>query len=174
MIESAGFISLAIPEPLASGIAPFTFKEHIQQRTRWGRGVIVTARKLKLWSRKGLSLSQKINYWSSVVYWYSPIKNLVYMLAPLMYAVFAIPIFRCSWLELLMYWIPMFAMQEFSLRLISGNRTSTKWSGIYETSVMPHLLIPIVKEMFGISLSVFKVTDKSGAGSQYRKEISAP
>ena len=169
MIESAGFISLAIPEPLASGIAPFTFKEHIQQRTRWGRGVIVTARKLKLWSRKGLSLSQKINYWSSVVYWYSPIKNLVYMLAPLMYAVFAIPIFRCSWLELLMYWIPMFAMQEFSLRLISGNRTSTKWSGIYETSVMPHLLIPIVKEMFGISLSVFKVTDKSGAGSQYRK-----
>ena len=91
------------------------------------------------------------------------------MLAPLMYAFFAVPLFRCSWLELLMYWIPMFAMQELSLRLISGNRTSTKWSGIYETSVMPHLLIPIVKEMLGISLSVFKVTDKSGTGSHHRK-----
>ena len=34
---------------------------------------------------------------------------------------------------------------------------------------MPHLLIPIVKELFGISLSSFKVTDKSGGGSHRRK-----
>lgn len=169
LIESAGFISLAISEPLASGVTPYTFKEHIKQRTRWGRGVIVTARKLGIWRRKELSAQQKINYWSSVVYWYSPIKNLIYMLAPLLYAVFAIPVFRCTWLELLVYWIPMFAMQEFCLRLVSGNRVSTKWSGIYETSVMPHLLIPIVKELFGISLSSFKVTDKSGSGSHQRK-----
>ena len=92
------------------------------------------------------------------------------MLSPLMYAVFAIPIFRCTWIELLVYWIPMFVMQEFCLRLVSGNRTSTKWSGIYETSVMPHLLVPIVKELFGISMSAFKVTDKSGKKSVHRKK----
>ena len=126
LIEAAGFISLAVPEPLASGIAPFTFKEHIKQRTRWGRGVIVTARKLKIWQRKELSLQQKVNYWSSVIYWYSPIKNLIYTLAPLMYAVFAIPVFRCSWLELLVYWVPMYVMQTFCLSLVSGNRVSSR------------------------------------------------
>ena len=169
LIESAGFISLAIPEPLASGMTPYTFDEHIKQRTRWGRGVIVTARKLGIWRRKGLNLQQKFNYWSSTVYWYSPIKNLVYVLFPLLYAVFAIPVLRCSWLELLVYWIPMFIMQEFCLRLVSGNRINTKWSGIYETSVMPLLLLPILKELFGITLSSFAVTNKSGGGKQRRK-----
>ena len=62
LIEAAGYVSLAVPDPLASGQTPHTFREHIQQRTRWARGVIVTARKLKLWRRPDLTLAQKINY----------------------------------------------------------------------------------------------------------------
>lgn len=54
LIQSAGYVSLAIPEPLASGQTPHTYKEHIQQRVRWGRGVIVTAKKLKLFRNKNL------------------------------------------------------------------------------------------------------------------------
>ena len=173
LIEDAGYLSLALPEPLASGQTPHTFCEHIQQRTRWGRGVIVTARKLKIWGRKNLTVAQKVSYWSSVVYWYSPIKNLIYMLSPLLYAVLAIPVFRCNWLELLVFWLPMFLLQDLSLRLNSRNAISTKWSGIYETSVMPHLLIPIIKESLGISLSKFKVTDKSRRGGARQRDVRA-
>ena len=162
LIESSGYLSLAIPEPLASGQTPHTFKEHIKQRTRWGRGVINTAKKLKIFRRKGLSLSQKLSYWSSVSYWYSPIKNLIYMLSPLFFAVFMIPVFKCNWLELIVYWLPMFILQDLSLRIIGKNEVSLKWSSIYETSVMPFLLIPIIKETLGISLAKFQVTDKSG------------
>ena len=166
LIEAAGYISLAIPEPLASGQTPHTFREHIQQRTRWARGVIVTARKLKSSCGKKLSFSQKMSYWSSVVYWYSPLKNLIYVLSPLLYTAFAIPVFRCNWLDLLIFWLPMFLLQDLSLRLNSKNAISTKWSGIYETSVMMHLLIPVIKETLGITLSAFKVTDKSGSGRE--------
>ena len=161
LIESHGYVSLALPEPLASGQTPHTYKEHIQQRTRWGRGVIATARQLKIWQRKNLSLDQKISYWSSVIYWYSPIKNLIYILSPLLFAVFALPVFRCNWLELLVFWLPMYIMQDVCLILCSKRTISHKWSGIYETSVMPHLLVPIIKESLGISLSAFKVTDKT-------------
>ena len=171
LIESAGYVSLALPEPLASGQTPHTFQEHIQQRTRWGRGVIVTARKLKLLRRKELTFEQKISYLSSVTYWYSPLKNLIYMLSPLLFAAFAIPVFRCNWLELLVFWLPMFILQDLSLRLNSRNTISTKWSGIYETSVMPSLLIPIIKESLGITLSTFKVTDKSGAGAERKRDL---
>ena len=171
LIESAGYVSLGLPEPLASGQTPHTFREHIQQRTRWGRGVIVTARKLKIWRRKNLSPEQKVSYWSSVIYWYSPIKNLIYIFSPLLYAVFAIPVFRCNWLELLVFWLPMFFLQDQSLRLSSKGTISTKWSGIYETSVMPHLLIPIVKESLGISLSKFKVTDKSRRSGKRQTDV---
>lgn len=171
LIESAGYISLALPEPLASGQTPHTFKEHIQQRTRWGRGVIVTAKKLKIFRRKNLNLAQKISYWSSVIYWYSPLKNFIYILSPLLYATFAVPVFHCNWLELLVFWLPMFFLQDLSLRLNSKNTISTKWSGIYETSVMPHLFIPILKESVGITLSKFKVTDKSKKNTSRQRDV---
>ena len=171
LIESAGFVSLALPEPLASGMVPTTYKEHIKQRIRWGRGVISSARQLKLFTRKGLTISQRLSYWSSVVYWYSSIKNLIYMISPLMYAVFNIPVFICTWSELLVFWLPMFLMQDVTLRLVSDNSISTKWSGIYETSVMPYLLLPTVQELFGITLSKFKVTDKSGRKNVRRKDL---
>lgn len=171
LIEAAGFVSLALDEPLASGQTPHTFKEHIKQRTRWGRGVIVTAKKLHILGRKTLSLRQKISYMSSVTYWYSPIKNLVYLTSPLLYAVFALPVFNCNWLQILLFWLPMFLLQDLGLRSISKNTISIKWSGIYETSVMPHLLIPILKESIGITMSTFKVTDKSGKIVKRQQDI---
>ncbi|MBO4337284.1 MAG: cellulase family glycosylhydrolase, partial [Lachnospiraceae bacterium] len=170
LIEAAGFVSLALPEPMASGITPHTYKEHIQQRKRWGRGVISTARQLKLFRRKGLSLMQKLSYWSSVIYWYSPVKNLIYLISPLLFAAFAIPVFKCTWLDLVLFWLPMYIMQDITLRVFSKNAVSLKWSGIYEMSVMPHLLIPIIKETFGITASVFEVTDKSAKKGRRRME----
>ena len=171
LIESHGYVSLALPVPLASGQTPHTYKENIQQRTRWGRGVIATAKQLKIWRRKNLSLDQKISYWSSVIYWYSPIKNLIYLLSPLLFAVFALPVFKCNWLELLVFWLPMYIMQDISLMLCSKRTISHKWSGIYETSVMPHLLIPIIKESLGIHLSAFKVTDKTRKAEKQSADI---
>lgn len=162
LIESAGFVSLALSEPMASGMAPDNYKEHIQQRKRWGRGVIGTAKQLHLIRRRGLSMAQRLSYLSSVVYWFSPIKNLIYLISPLLYGVFAIPVFKCSWVDLLIYWFPMFIMQDICLRVFSKNAVSLKWSGIYETSVMPHLMIPIIRETFGITAAVFEVTDKTG------------
>lgn len=173
LIEAEGYVSLALPEPLASGKTPDTFRDHIKQRIRWGRGVISTSRKLHIFSRKGLSIFQKISYWSSVEYWYSPIKNLVYMLAPLMYSLFGIPVFKCTFVDLMVYWLPMFLMQDICLRTNSKNAISLKWSGIYETSVMPFLLVPTVKELFGISTSVFAVTDKSGKAVKRETDLRA-
>ena len=160
LIESAGFVSLGLSEPLASGLAPSSFKEHIQQRTRWGRGVIATAKQLKFLRNRKLDLSQKLSYLSSVLYWFSPIKNLIYLISPLMFAVFCIPIFKCTLVDLALFWLPMHMLSMIALRITSQGKISARWSGIYETSVMPFLLIPIIKETLGITLSTFKVTKK--------------
>ncbi|WP_028236187.1 cellulase family glycosylhydrolase [Pseudobutyrivibrio sp. MD2005] len=161
LIESSGYVSLAIPEPLASGKTPDIFRDHITQRIRWGRGVISTAKQLHLFTRKGLSFAQKFSYWSSVVYWYSSIKSLIYFISPLLFAIFAIPVFICTWVDLLLFWFPMYVMQDICLRFYSRNTVSLKWSGIYETCVMPHLIIPVIKELFGITTKKFEVTDKA-------------
>lgn len=161
LIQSAGFLSLGLGEPLAAGRTPHDYADHIKQRTRWGRGVIVTLRKLHVFTRKGLSLEQRLSYWSSMSYWYTPLKTLVYLLSPLLFAVFGLVVFKCSWLDLLIYWLPMFVMQGISLHTVSHGAVSSKWSGIHETCMMAPLLIPIIKESLGISLTTFKVTDKT-------------
>ncbi len=171
LIEREGYVSLAIKEPLASGMAPDTYNEHIQQRKRWGRGVINTAKQLHFMTQKGLSFYQKLSYLSSVLYWLSPVKNLVYLCSPLLFATFAIPVFKCSWLDLLVFWLPMFIMQDVTLRVFSGNSVSLKWSGIYETTIMPHMLMPILKELFGISASKFEVTDKTGRHKRIKADL---
>ena len=160
LLEAKGYVSLALPEPLASGKTPDTFKEHVKQRVRWGRGVISTAKKLHIISTPGLSIFQRLSYWSSVVFWYSPIKCLIYILSPLVFAVFGIPVFKCTFMDLLIFWLPMFIAQDMCLRAYSQNSVSLKWSGIYETSVMPFLLVPVVKEMLGMTTSTFAVTNK--------------
>jgi len=160
LIEAAGFVSLGLPTPLASGLSASSYKEHIQQRTRWGRGVISTARQLKYGKNKNLSALQKLNYFGSVFYWYSPIKNLIYILAPMMYAVFTIPMFVCTTEELALFWLPMLICQTIYMPMISRGSLSYTWSGIQEISVMPKLLLPIIQESLGITLSSFKVTNK--------------
>ena len=72
-----------------------------------------------------------------------------------------------------MFWLPMFIMQDVCLRFNSRNTISTKWSGIYETSVMPGLFIPVLKESVGISLSNFKVTDKSRHDTDRQVDIKS-
>ena len=170
LIETKGYVSLALGEPMASGMAPDTYKEHIQQRKRWGRGVINTAKQLHFMKDRGLSVPQKFSYLSSVLYWLSPVKNLIYICSPLMFATFAIPVFKCSWVDLILYWLPMFIMQDVTLRVFSKNAVSLKWSGIYETTIMPHMLVPIIKEVFGISASKFEVTDKTGRHKRIRAD----
>ena len=169
LIESAGYASLGLSEPLASGIAPSSFQEHIQQRTRWGRGVIATAKQLKIIRRRKLSITQKLSYLSSVLYWFSPVKNLIYLTSPLLFAVFCIPIFKCTLVDLLIFWLPMHLLQITSLRVQSHNKVSSRMSGIYETSVMPFLLIPVIQEALGITLTTFKVTKKESPS--YKTEI---
>ncbi len=176
LIESSGFVSLAIPEPLASGMTPNDYAEHLQQRRRWGRGVIGTARKLKIMFRPGLTMAQRLSYLSSTIYWLSPIKTMIYILSPLLFATFAVPVFQCSWADLVLYWVPMFIMQSICLRIMSKGSISLKWSGIYETTVMPHLLLPIILELCGISAKVFEVTTKGGTKARKKrdKRISRP
>lgn len=160
LIEKKGYVSLATPDPLASGLSPTDLHSLVQQRVRWARGVIATGRKMHIFTSRDLTFAQKMNYWASIWYWYAPIKRLVYFLAPVMYATFGFIIFKCTLWEVLLFWLPMFVSSNISLRLLSGNIRSTKWTGIYETIVFPYMLIPILLETFGLHMRKFKVTDK--------------
>ena len=171
LIQKAGFVSLGIGEPLASGMSATDLQGLIQQRIRWARGVIATGRKMHIFTSRNLSFSQKMNYWASIWYWYAPIKRIIYIMAPILYAAFGFMVFKCTLPQVLLFWLPMFVTSNISLKRLSGNIRTTKWTSIYETVLFPYMLLPILLESVGITLKKFKVTKKVEQKNQKGKNL---
>lgn len=166
LIQSKGYRCIATDKVYASGLSPEDLKNLIKQRRRWARGCIQTGRKCNIITRKGLSFSQKISYLTAVAYWYDSLKRFVYMLAPIMYSVFGITVFVATPLELLLFWLPMYWINNVTIKFFSGNIRTTQWTNIYETIMFPLLLKDVLFEMVGISQKKFAVTTKGSANEE--------
>lgn len=166
LIQKNQYVSLGLGETLASGLSATDLDSLINQRVRWGRGVIDTGKKMHIFTSSDLSFPQKMNYWASIWYWYAPIKRLLYIMCPILFATFGFMVVKCTLPEVLMFWLPMYITSNTSLRMLSGNIRNTKLTGIYETSLFPFMLLPVMLETVGISLKKFKVTDKNNSKTQ--------
>lgn len=171
LIQKAGYVSLGISKILASGVSAKKLQDLIQQRVRWARGVISTGRKMHIYTSKDLSIGQKLNYWASIWYWYAPIKRLCYILSPILYGAFGFMVFRCTLWQVLLFWLPMYVTSNISLRMLSNNIRNTKWTAIYEYTLFPYLIIPVILETFGFSLKKFKVTSKDSGKNHKDQNI---
>lgn len=176
IIQSKGYKCYAINEIHASGLAPADLPSLVKQRERWSRGCIQTGRRLNILFRRGLNLEQKLSYLSAISYWYSGIKRLVYIMSPILFSVFGIIVVKCTLVQVLIFWLPMYLLSDAALKQLSNNIRTTKWTNIYETILFPSLIIPVLLETFGISQHKFAVTRKDGAQDDtiYRLKKSIP
>lgn len=161
-IQKLGYKCYAISKELADGLSPESLSSLIRQRIRWARGCIQAGRCTKLATAKGLSCIQRLSYISSISYWYAPVKRLIYLAAPLLYAVLGITVMRCSFKQMLIFWLPMYLSGVLGIRYLSDGIRTAKWSNIYEVSLFPFLLFPVLAESLGFKKREFEVTDKSG------------
>lgn len=161
-IQKLGYTCYAIPEALAEGLSPESLSALIRQRIRWARGCIQAGRCTRPLTAKGLRMIQRLSYLTSISYWYAPVKRLIYLMAPLLYAVFDVTVMRCSFEQMLIFWLPMYLCAILGIRLLSDGIRTAKWSSVYEVCLFPFLLLPVLAETFGIKKRDFVVTDKSG------------
>lgn len=163
LIQSNGYTCYAIDEVHASGLAPEDLKGLVKQRQRWARGCMQTGRKLNILFRKGLNISQKLSYISAITYWYGCLKRLIYIMAPILFSVFGVVVVKCTLLEVLIFWLPMYIFSSKSLKLVSRKIRTVKWTNVYETILFPSLIVSVILESLGISQKKFNVTRKGGA-----------
>ncbi len=171
LMQKKKYRCIATNEVLASGLSPTDLKSLVDQRIRWARGVIASNRKMHVFLTPHLTFAQKVNYWASELYWYAPIKRLIYFICPILYAAFGYIVFKCTLWQVLLFWLPMYITSNISLRMLSRNIRTTKWTGIYETVLFPFMLIPVISEAFGISMKRFKVTKKGAVENERGKNL---
>ncbi|WP_177214618.1 glycosyltransferase [Anaeromicropila populeti] len=159
-IQSAGFQCYATASVHANGLAPTDLDNLFKQRERWARGCIQTFRKMKVFRRKGLSLSQKHSYFMALVYWYTPMRRFIFIMAPILYVLFHVTLLKASFGEILLIWLPYALLYNKALSSLTGRIRISRLSNIYDTILFPHLLFTIMLETLGIEKRSFHVTGK--------------
>lgn len=167
-IQAKGYHCFAIPDILAIGLAPSDLKSLIKQRERWARGCIQTLRKVNFLFKKGLHIGQKIAYLSSLLYWYTAYRRLLYVLSPILFAVFHIMVVDATLVELLLFWLPYYIFHRIALKVFSNDIRNDRWNNVYDTILFPSLLLPVLLETIGIRKRKFSVTAKESLENERR------
>lgn len=169
LIEAKGYKCIAIDDIEAYGTSVNDYEAFIKQRSRWARGCVQMSKKYKIFSQKGLSFRQKLEYFSCVSYWYFGFRRLVYLLTPLLFSILGFIIIDCDFKTFIYFWLPQYILKRFVLDKLEGNKRSSTWTKIYETILAPSLGPKVVNERLGLGDTKFEVTPKTGIDSKMSK-----
>lgn len=166
LLQQAGYITYATDEVLAAGLSTTTVKSMIGQRVRWARGVLQSIRNTRAVFSRRLPLAARLTYLSAWLYWWSFFNRLVFILAPILFALFDLRLVDCAFWELAAFWLPSHLLYRLAVRRLSTNVRSMRWSQIIDTIFAPYLAWPVLAETLGLRLQTFKVTSKKAAGGR--------
>lgn len=84
-LHEKGWKSVYVPEVLCEGLAPEDFSSYWKQQHRWARGVMDMIFRYGFPFRKGLNLTQKIQYLSSASFFFSGLVVVIDAVLPLVF-----------------------------------------------------------------------------------------
>ncbi|MFS0724812.1 glycosyltransferase family 2 protein [Paenibacillus sp. 1P07SE] len=171
-MQQAGYITYATQEVQAAGLTTTTVESMIKQRIRWARGILQSLYNTKAIISKKLPLQTNITYLSSYLYWWSFFNRFIFIMAPIMFALFDFQIVSTGFWEILIFWLPAYFCYSVSMRYLSSNIRNQRWSQVIDTIFMPYLIVPVLMESLGIRERKFKVTNKKrGGGPGWVKSV---
>ncbi|GEO74342.1 glycosyltransferase [Levilactobacillus namurensis DSM 19117] len=166
-LNMAGYISLATKVPQSSGITPIDLKGVIKQRTRWARGVIQSCRNLHIFWNPKLSWMNRLILINTYFYWWAFFRRIIYIIAPILYALWKIQVVNANFWILMIVWAPGYFLLHYVMGDTSGRGDregmirNERWGEVQETFFAPYLFIPVIMETIGIKAKKFKVTSKN-------------
>jgi cellulose synthase (UDP-forming) len=161
-IQAKGYKTFAISETLAQGLAPTSIQSLINQRVRWARGCVQSLRNVKLLSHKELPFSTKVGYIATFLYWWTFFRRFVYILSPILFALFNLRVVDSTFLQIAAFWLPHYVFQTASVNVLSDKIRNQHWSNIIDTILFPYMSGPVILESIGIRQTKFVVTKKDG------------
>lgn len=174
LINAAGYSSISTLEPMASGLTPMDIPSMFKQRIRWARGVIRSVHNLKILTNKNLSFSQKMVFLNSYLYWWSFLRRIIYIMAPIMFTVFNTRVVVADIWQLFIFWLPGYILLHLTMRFTASDIRTQSWGEVQETVFAPYLIIPVILETIGIRETKFKVTSKSNINSSRNTILMLP
>jgi cellulose synthase (UDP-forming) len=132
-LHARGYRSAYLNEPLISGLQPETFSSFIVQRLRWAQGMVQLFLLKNVLTMKGLSIPQKLCYFSNTFYWFFSYARVMLLLAPMAYLVFGLRFYNASIPDFFAYGFPAMLGAILTSDYLFGRYRWTLISELYET-----------------------------------------
>jgi cellulose synthase (UDP-forming) len=164
-LHAAGWKSVFYPEILAYGLAPEDLGSALSQRLRWAQGTIqVLVRENPLF-KKGLSIPQRLSYFTTIFSYFSGFISLIFLLCPIIYLFTGIaPVNAYSW-DFMLRLIPFLLLNKLLFRVAAGNIQVFRGEQ-YNLGLFP-LWIQAVISVYAGSKLRFIVTPKQRQNKNY-------
>jgi cellulose synthase (UDP-forming) len=159
-LHARGYRSTYVNEALISGLQPETFASFIVQRARWAQGMIqlfLLRNPLRL---KGLTLAQRLCYFSNAFFWFFCYARLVFVFSPVMYLLFGLQFYNATIPEFFAYGLPQMIAAILASDFLFGRYRWTLISEVYELLQSMFSLRAVVSVMINPRAPAFKVTPK--------------
>ncbi|MHC6178795.1 glycosyltransferase family 2 protein [Clostridium sp. JNZ X4-2] len=160
LLQARGYKSVFVNEILAVGLSAEYYKDFAKQRKRWCRGNIQVSKKWNPLTMKGLTFIQRLLYFSGILYWYSGVSKMIYILCPIIYLIFGTLIIKASTMQLLQFFVPSYVSYILMFKSHSSQYRSLILNHIYECATSPFLALASLSELIFARELKFNVTLK--------------
>lgn len=168
LLQAKGYESIYINKTLVCGLGACTYSDLIKQRDRWCRGNLQVLHNYKKVIFKKLKLAQKMIYFDGILYWFSGLTKLIFIITPIIYLLTGFTIVNLPPKFMFPLFMLAFSMQIILSKCILPKKISSHYfrffmrGEFYNTIIAPHLTLSIFKHyLFGkFSKLKFNVTTK--------------
>ena len=126
-LHALGWKSMYHHETLAEGLAPEDLNSMLKQRLRWAQGTMQVMMRENPLTQRGLSLAQRLLYFSTMWSYLSGYAAVIYIIAPVVYLCFGILPVRTSPLSFFLHFLPFMIANQL-LFFVTSRGIST-WRG---------------------------------------------
>ncbi len=159
-LHSMGYHSAYIDRPMISGLSPETLSGFITQRVRWSQGMVQIFLLKNPLLLRGLTLPQRLCYFSSSFFWFFPFARLTFAIAPIGFLFFSLKIYDSNLMDFLAFAVPhligVFMVSDY----LFGKVRWSFVSELYELMQSVYTFPAIVKVFLNPRAPSFNVTAK--------------
>jgi cellulose synthase catalytic subunit (UDP-forming) len=161
-MQCRGWNTAYINMPQAAGRAAQSLSAHISQRIRSARGMVQVLRLENPLFCRGLSLPQRLCYFTATTHFLFAVPRLIFLTAPLAYLLFGIVSIYGYSLAVFAYAMPHLVLAHLTNARVQRGFRSAFWNEIYEAVLAPYVLLPTLHALVRPRHASAPVTAKGG------------
>lgn len=167
-LSAIGYRLVYLDEKLSAGLAAENISAQATQRLRWARGTLqaffIKSNPLTI---SGLGLIQRLAHFEGLLYWFTSISRVGFLIMPLAYSFLGVIPIRATPREILYFLFPYYLIQLTVFSWLNYRSRSAILSDIYTLVLTFPLALTVVQVMFNPFSKGFKVTPKGTINERF-------